>query len=164
MPAIRVNPGAFYYAVPDDGGGGSFHPRGQLLRVGVRENPSRDSSKNTLAARLFVGFNVDGEPVWDLDDLIEVVGRIRLDQGRQPDASFLAQRGVYSHTHTGEVVTEDSAQIILIDMSGQSINDFADEMVDLADQICLEMSQETVIVEIQRNGVTKVTHFVGPDA
>ena len=162
MPAIRVNPGPASFPSPD--GGVTFRPRGEMFKVGdfARDNPSVYSPKHVLAARLFVGFNVGGEATYDIDDLIEVVGRVRQDQGRAPDASFLAQRGVYSHAVDGSVVTEDSAQIIIIDMLQQKLRAFTAEMIDLADQICLEMSQETVIVEIQKDGITQVTHFVSP--
>lgn len=143
----RTNPGPFRYR------NGSFRPRGRLREVGkMRHNPAAWSSKDTLSARLFVGFNVDDKPTYSLQDLIELVGDFREHQNKA-GASFLAQTGIYQHKN-GPVVEEEGAQVIIIDVWDTPEKAFVDEMIALAEAVAQDMDQEEVVVEIQRNGVT----------
>jgi hypothetical protein len=143
----RTNPGTFRYR------NGSFKPKGKLHEVGeMRQNPAAWRSKDTLSARLFVGFNVDDKPTYSLDDLIELVGEYREHQ-KKAGASFLAQTGIYQHKN-GPIVEEEGAQVIIIDVWDTPEDAFADEMIDLAETIAEDMQQEEVVVEIQKNGIT----------
>lgn len=157
MSTIRANPGPLQFAR------GSFRPKGHLLQVGreTRDNPIDFESDDVYAARLIVGFNVEGEAVYTLDDLVELVTAIRTEQGK-PDASFLAQKGVYQHRESGHVVVEDSAQVLIVDVWGTSQKDFVAEMIQLAEHIAREMRQELVILDIQRNGLTQKVYGVKP--
>lgn len=144
---------------------GSFHPNAKLLFVGnqdsFKKNPELWTSDDPmLASRIFVGFNVGGAPAWTVDDLIDVVSKLRKAQGHDPDASFLVQKGVYTSKQSGETVTEDSAQVIILNTSGEPRAEFEKEMIQLAEDVAKTMKQEEVIVEIQKGGITQKTFGV----
>ena len=154
MPIIRANPGIAYWP------GGAFRPNGRLVQVGATANPRAFESRVTWAGRLFVGFNVGATPKYTLDDLVRVVKATRAEH---PDASFVAQKGIYTSVVTpGEVVTEDGGQVIIVNLYGASAREFEEEMVALGESIASALEQELVIVEIQRNGVVKKTIGVTP--
>src|SRR6185369_3253819 len=87
-----------------------FQPRGDLHAVGeeIQANGRLWSSGKggTLAARLFVGLNVGGKKKWKIQDVINVTRRIRQAQGHSPNASFVAQKGVYQSFGGTKVVEE----------------------------------------------------------
>ena len=154
MSTIHANPGRFHYQAPR-GGWGIFHPVGRLKRQGAHKNPPSWETDVVYAARLFVGFNVDEHPTYTLDDLVKLVKKVRDAQVGIPDASFIAQRGLYRHTSgrlKGVVVEEDGGQVIIINMASTPKR-FAKEMMNLADIICATFKQESVILEIQKNGI-----------
>lgn len=144
---------------------GTFRPNGTVQLVGARtaiENPAAWSSDEPLqAARLFVGFNVGAKPRWKLDDLVRVVKRARKAQGHAPDASFLVQKGIYTRK-SGETVTEDGAQVVVLNTEGDAQPAFQREMVELAEAIATTLKQEEVILELQRGGVVQRTFGVVP--
>jgi hypothetical protein len=150
---LRLNPGTFACRAA------RFTPRGEVSyygdfsQVSRRTNPENWSSKDTLAARLFVGFSVNDEPTYTLDDLVELVGTLRREAGK-PNASFMTQRGIYQHHDSRHIVQEDGAQVIIIDTWSTPVDDFREEMVKLAEIIAEQMQQEEVIVELQRNGIS----------
>lgn len=163
MPSYPCNPGALTWQSPV--GGCSFRPQGKL-RV-VDENgalaglgKAKWTSSDTLAARLIVGFNVGSVPTYSIDDLIPLVKAVRLQQTGVPDASFIMQKGIYSHHDGRGVVQEDSAQVLIIDMAGLGEQTFEDQMIELAEVIADKFQQETVIVEVQKNGITQRVHGV----
>lgn len=132
----------------------AFFPYGRKRwSGGYRPNRTVWESADTYSARLFVGFNVGAETVYEMTDLVALVRRIREGQVGDPSSSFVYQHGIYRH-HSGEVVEEPGAQVIIINM-GASPQEFVTEMVDLAERLCDEMSQEEIVVEIQRNGVVQ---------
>lgn len=136
------------------GGVRAFHPHGRKRWSGdYRPNKTVWESAETYSARLFVGFNVGSETVYEMSDLVSLVRQVRERQVDDPSSSFVYQHGIYKH-HSGDVVEEPGAQVIIINM-GASPEEFAAQMVELAEQICEEMSQEEVVVEIQRNGVVQ---------
>lgn len=160
MLTIRANPGPLYF------GRGSFLPHGSV-RVHdlsysrrMRMNPRELLSTDTYAARLVVGFKVGDRPTYNIDDLVEIVTAFRKAQGK-PDASFISQKGVYQHRSSREIVVEDSGQVI-IDVWGTPPDEFLDEMTMLAEHVATTMQQESVILEIQRNGVTQQVFSVMP--
>jgi hypothetical protein len=152
--SLRLNPGQFACRSARFNPKGPTAYHGDFSRVSRRENPTNWRSDDTLAARIFVGFNVGDEPAYRLDDLVDLVGEIRRAQGK-PNATFMSQKGIYQHHDSRHIVEEDGAQIIIIDTWSTPINDFAEEMVAMAEAIAESMSQEEVIVEIQRNGLTQ---------
>jgi len=146
--------------------GGSFRPNG--ARSGYGEEGARlaknftrwSSNEMILAARIFVGFNVGQEPVYTLEDLVEIVKNARWAQTGDPSSTFIAQRGVYRH-EGGEVVEEDGAQVIILNTEEMPYKEFVDQMITLAEAIAERMKQEEVIVEIQRGGITQQVLGVG---
>jgi hypothetical protein len=119
------------------------------------------TSEDTLAARLIVGFSVGNAPTWTVDDLIPIVRAVRTKQSGDPSASFIMQKGIYQHRdpHRG-VVVEDGAQVLIINMSDATPEEFEDQIIELAEVIAKKLDQETIIVEIQRNGITQRVHGV----
>lgn len=175
MTAFKANPGVFTWRAPN-GRGGSFQPQGRLVFVGdrdaldLRNNPRGWSRKKrgeegyqpTLSGRLIVGFNVGGVPTWEMDDLIKVVRDIRERVHKKEGATFIAQKGVYRHKESGQVVEEDGAQVIIIDLWSTPEEVFEEEMVALGEKVAQELQQEEVIVETQKDGVTDATIGVTP--
>jgi hypothetical protein len=163
MPAFRANPGYFTWSAPKPYSGGSFRPHGQLGRRGPYQNPREWSSTDTLSARLVVGFNVGEHDAWSMDDLIPIVEEVRRRQVGDPSSTFLYQKGVYQHRDgSGRTVHEDGAQVIIIDPSGIDRELFEEQMVELAEIIAARLAQETVIVDIQKNGISQLTIGVKP--
>jgi hypothetical protein len=163
---IPCNPGPHHWAGPH---GGCFRPAGPIHKIddgalaGFLDGYAW-SSRSTLSARIIVGFSVGDTPTWDIDDLIPIVQEIRLAQGAAPNASFLAQRGIYQHRDPRKgIVVEDGAQILIINMEDLSEAEFEQQMADLAADLAEQLKQEEVILEIQRNGVTLQTHGIVPD-
>lgn len=144
-----------------EGNAHSFHPNGRKTWHGYRPNRMTWQSADTYSARLFVGFNVGDETVYDMKDLVAIVREVRELQIDDPSSSFVYQHGIYKH-HDGQVVEEPGAQIIIINM-GASPTKFAEDMTELAEAIAERMSQEEVVVEIQRNGVVKRVFGVSAD-
>ncbi len=162
MPAIPANPGTFHWNAPRPHRGGTFRPNGRIEYHGVRRNPETWSSSDTLAGRIIVGFNVGPTPTYTVDDLIPIVDEVRTRQVGNPPSSFIAQKGIYQHHDGKTVVHEDGAQVIIIDLSGGTEEEFQAQMIELAEIIAQRLQQETVIVEIQKNGISQRTIGVGP--
>lgn len=144
-------------AAPDGSYRWDFRPNG---RPAVRKNsrlltPNWRTTEAPWAARLFVGFSVGDKPVYDMDDLITVVKAVRQRQGAPLDSTFVYQRGVYTHESDNQVVTEDGAQVILLNLDGTSKDVFEAQMIELANIIVDEMQQEAVIIEMQQGGVVR---------
>ncbi len=148
---------------------GHFRPNGSIdvhvLSEGYRANPPptkwRTPGQDVLSARLFVGFNVGGEPTWTIDDLVQVVRAKRKAQKQKPDSSFITQQGIYTSDETGETVTEKGGQVVILNLWGATPQQFERQMVSLAGHIAFKLKQETVIVEIQRAGIVQVSMGIG---
>lgn len=148
-----------------DGRVRSFRPKGELfvctpegVMLGAEErkkNPVNQYSEGGLSARLFVGLNVREKPKYTLQQIVEATIEIRRKQNQRPDATFLAQKGVYTDSDTGLLVDEDSVQIIIIDIAGTPEEEFKKYMTDLAEELRTRFEQKEVIVEIQFKGVVK---------
>lgn len=164
MPAYPFNPSTFHWNPPKKNRAGTFRPQGRLVRHGpdLRSNPAGWSSKRTLSARIIVGFSVGQVPTYNVDDLIRLVERVREQQGGNPSATFITQKGIYQHRDGTGVVHEDGAQVFIINLADLPDEDFEQQMVTLAETIAREMHQEEVIVEIQENGQSKITIGVTP--
>ncbi len=153
---------------------GYFEPNGRLTitrggTAALRPNPKRWGGTSPIyAARLFVGFNVDDRPRWEMDDVVAIVRRMREQQVGNPSSTFLYQRGIYAHQKAAGaerlVADEEGAQIIILNLPelGVSVRDFRAQMIELAEAIAEQLEQEEVIVEIQRGGISKETMGVGP--
>lgn len=161
---FAANIGHAHWVSPNGRSVGQFRPNGKavLVGVGAEPNPGWSSTKPIYAARLFVGFSVGQKPRWKLDDLIRIVTKLRKQQDKQLDSSFLAQKGIYTSRISGDVVVEDGAQVLLLNLDGSKLADFEADMTSLAEGVAKAMKQEEVIVEIQKGGITKKTMGVTP--
>lgn len=153
---IKCNPSTHHWQY------GSFRPGGKIVHTGSRENPETWSSKSTLAARIFVGFKVGGKVRWKMADLVKIVRAVRTQQSGDPSSTFLAQTGIYKHSESGVVVTEPGAQVILLDSHGATRRQWEEQILELAEIIAEKLKQESVVVEIQRNGLSLKTFGVAP--
>lgn len=156
----------------------SFTPTHKLVAHGnvdtrASRNPtdwSADAETDPmLAARVFVGLSVGQDAAFDVDDVVAIVKKVRAAQGkrdkrhdRHVDASFIAQRGLYTSRKSGDVVEEDSVQIVLLNTDGLPKRQFESEIVELAEQLATRLDQEEVIVDLQENGISKKTLGVKP--
>lgn len=159
MATIPANIGFFTWSAPRPYSSGSFRPTGKIHHHGPKPNPIWQS-KRTLAGRLIVGFNVEGEPKYTLKDLVAIVTEVRREQVGDPSSTFISQTGIYQHKKSGLMVQEDGAQVVIIDTSDTKKKKFTRQMLDLAEIIVKRMEQEMVIVEIQKNGVGEEGNYV----
>jgi hypothetical protein len=140
----------------NDGGARRWKPSGPLV---MSETPpatkSREKEKlgtGAMAARLFIGLNVEETPTWTPEHVIDLVYKIRKAQGVSGDLSVLAQHGIYEDTKKRRI-DEKSLQVVLLDLAGDP--EFTDKITILAEELRTRLKQERVIVEIQQGGVTK---------
>jgi len=132
-----------------------FIPRGRMVcyQTGVLSNPVERVPAG-YGARFFVGLKVGRRVAYKISDVIAIVRRVRKRQGKVADATILAQKGIYED-RKGELVVEPSAQVIIIDLSGEPKRDFVDDMKALGEELRRKLRQEAVILEIQQRGVVK---------
>lgn len=156
MTIYPANLGATHY------GFASFRPTGPLYKRG---NSPLAGTKwfehKVISARIFVGFSVGAVPTWTIENLIELVFRLRQLQGASPAATFLAQKGIYQHTIGGQIVVEDGAQVIIF-LEKETPAEFENQMAALAEEIVKTFQQEEVILELQEDGIVKKTARVTP--
>ena len=150
----------------------AFFPKGapSIVPLGKRVNPVKtDLTKEygpTWTARFLVGLSVNGVETYSMDHLISLTRKYLRENGIKEDASFIAQKGVYTHEEgpeAGKVVQENSAQVVLIYLGTPALEEFVSKegfCVKLAEHICTLMKQETIIVQIQKNGVEEATWSV----
>jgi hypothetical protein len=141
--------------------GRRFKPKGQLklYHEGAMPNPTTRLGGGGYGARIFVGLNVGQKKAHSIDDIIKIVWAVRKRQKRQADASILAQHGIYEG-FDGKRVVEPSAQVVLIDLAGTPKRKWVDEMKELSEELRKKLRQETVILEIQRRGVSTDVYSV----
>jgi hypothetical protein len=147
-----------------------FRPKGEMLvcmpdgrMMGAEDrkrNPVEKLGECTLSARLFVGLNVGQTPRFTIKQVVDATIEIRKKQKQLPDATFLAQKGVYSESKSGQLVEEDSVQIIIIDVMGTPEDKFTEYMTQLGEELRRRFEQESVIVEVQRRGVVQSVYSV----
>ena len=141
----------------------TFVPNGRKRSHGktFAKNPVRwEAGADIWGARLFVGFNVGRETVYTMEDLIPIVRSVREEQTGDPSSSFLSQHGIYRHKE-GDIVEEPGAQVIIINLTGTTPQQFENQMVALAEEIAEQLHQEEVVVEIQRSGLVQRVFGVG---
>jgi hypothetical protein len=171
MPAFLANPGKFGYY--NNGNWGHFYPSGKLLFVGDKAfltNPKTwQSDEQIYAARIFCALEKqdpetgDVLKAWSLkDDMVPIVKEVRDRQAGDPGSSFIAQTGLYRHKKTGRIIEEDSAQIIILSLYGETPVQFNANMVQLAEILAGRFEQEEVVVEMQLRGVTQEVFGVEP--
>ena len=146
-----------------------FRPRGpsHLIRGtseparsgahGGREDSVEDWGPGGLAARIFVGLNVGDKPTYTIEDVVNATKQIRREQGSLPDATFIAQKGLYTEPEArgGRVIDENSVQIIIFDTEGLLLEAFSAKIVQLARALRERFHQDSVIVELQEAGISQ---------
>lgn len=161
MAAVHADTRRLLWRTPN-GGRGEFVPAGRQVWSNRKRNPVVWSAAGpggrmrNLSARLIVGFN-DRQtlrPVVTMRQVMDLVRSVREKQTGDPSSTFLAQTGVYRH-HDGAVVEEKGAQVILFAPAGMPRKEWDAEMLHLAEVMAKKFNQETVILEIQVNGVSK---------
>lgn len=170
VPPALLKP--FSWQAPGGKQRGTFRPNPEhKIYFGYREaqhryelaprgNPIKwTGGEVTYSANLFVGFSVGNCPRWTMADLVKLVKQVRRRQVKHPDSSFIYQKGVYTHESDGTVVTEDAAQVVLLNVPPmlKKFNTFRNHMIRLAETICRKFHQETVIVRIDKNGIAQET-------
>jgi hypothetical protein len=155
MPSYSTYAGEAVY------GSRRFKPKGKMIVVeeGAMPNPASRLGGGGFSARIFVGLNVSTRKGYTVDDVVDLVWKVRKRQKRTADASILAQKGIYED-FKGRRIVEPSVQIIIIDLSGESKRTFIGEMKELAEELCTKLRQETVILEIQKRGVVTDVYSV----
>lgn len=142
----------------------SFVPKGPVIEVGdttkLQHNPTKRHPVVPLTARLFVGLSVGQEPTWTVEDVIAITQRVRVSQKASPDSSFLLQRGLYTD-RANDIVKEDSVQVVIFNFDDDQ-ETFENQMVALAETFIRELQQETVIIDLQRLGVSYIVLEVTP--
>jgi hypothetical protein len=143
-----------------------FRPVGPMLFAGgesgggllrASEMSAKDAKrlgKGSLSARLFVGLSVGNVARFTIDDVVAATVAFRKKAKKSPDASFIAQRGTYTHGRNGKLVVEDSVQVIILDFSGNK-KAFVADMKKLGEALRKKFEQETVILEIQDRGIVQ---------
>lgn len=133
---------------------------GSLVPIGPRNNPIERLGGGGLSARIFLGLSVGDKPTYSIDDVVKGFVEIRKSQGASPDASILLQRGVYTQSADGKVVTENSVQILILDFEGRSKRAFTEEVNSIGVRLRERFKQESVIVEIQERGVVQDVYSI----
>lgn len=151
------------------GGAGQFRPNGPVVFVPATDGSAMHPNpyevyggSDTLAARLFVGLNVGGKPTWNIDDVVHAVRAERGKQKVPADASFLLQRGIYTHTPKRgrkTVIEETSVQVVIVRMPSESDRTWRPHMIQLAERLAQRLEQASVILELQKGGL--VTEVLG---
>jgi hypothetical protein len=149
-----MNLGPASYGGPNPG---TFRPYGKLVEISVESLSGiawQQVGKTIRSARIIVGLAVGHRRTWQPKHVIEIVKEVRLRQIDDPAASFLVQQGIYQY-QKGTIVEEESVQVAIIDTVGIPAKVFEAQMIELAEALASRLRQETVIVDIQANGVTK---------
>ena len=146
-----------------------FTPEGEIFivtatghRVSAKErnkNPLKREGSGGLAARLFVGLKVGDEVRWTIDDVIKLTYKTLSKERRAPDASILAQSGIYKD-FSGKPIIEPSVQIIVIDFQSTPKEKFVKQMGTLGERLAIDLEQEKVILEIQNHGISEDVYTV----
>jgi hypothetical protein len=162
MPRIPFSNNPIHVGSPR----GPFHffPKGKVSYVsGPRLNPALERFKVTWAARIIVGLSVKGRKVqYKAASVIKYVKAYCLKNNLDPSSSYVSQKGMYRHKVDNSIITENSLQVIILNLNDLSPKDFQTLMETLGERLAEEYRQETTIVEMQRNAVVKETIIMGP--
>jgi hypothetical protein len=132
-------------------------PGGKMRKASERpkENPRQMFGGGGLSARLFVGLNVGDTPTHSIEDVVKVVG-----DNYKGSASFIAQKGIYIDDHN-HAIHEDSVQVLLF-ADTDSEEKFLDEMTKLGETLASKLQQESVVLELQKKGISQGVYGVRP--
>ena len=138
---------------------GPMHPHkvGGKRRRGAREDSIEDWGAAGRAARLFVGLNVGETPTYTIEQVVQATKELRRAEGAPPDATFIAQKGLYTEPPEkgAHLIEENSVQIIIFDTEGSELDVFGAKIVELARGLREKFDQDSVIVELQKAGISQ---------
>lgn len=168
MPHIPANLGRLEVLLLD--GWFTFRPNGPvtIAAIGPRRNPlvPTGDTESIHGARLIVGLAVGGVPTWEDNDVIKIVKRVRLAQLRRhgtyrSGATVISQRGLYLTDKLEE--DERSVQVVILNtVAGVAQKEFHKEMIELGEELCLQLKQDSVLYERQRDGRTVRVWLIVP--
>lgn len=146
-----------------------FRPKGKVVcheKGGGRKSTAAEARKSFgkggPSARIFMGLSVGEDATFTVDDVVQAVARIRRARSLTPNASILSQKGIYEDRQK-RLIVEDSVQIVIIDVDGTPIEEFKEEVLDLADELIDEFEQEEIVVELQDAGIVQELFSVTAD-
>ena len=149
-------------------GGGFLPHRGSV--TAYNHNPREKWDVADRAALILVGLaDETGKTVWSEGAVVETVKDMRLDQIGDAGASFILQRGLYTHApkkgSERETVDETSVRAIILntDTEREPNKEFEENILNIAQELANDLRQETVIVEFQKRGVTDSVYGVYKD-
>jgi hypothetical protein len=147
-----------------DGRRGQWKPTGPIVVVMV-DAPARSSKRaredkrddfgTNISARLFVGLNVGQTPTYKVEDVVRATRDYRKSHHETVDSSFIAQSGLYTDQKSGEIVDENSVQVVIFDVSDTPEAVFEHQAEELAQFLRKKFEQQTVLVELQNHGEVK---------
>lgn len=147
-----------------------FTATGPLRKVILpSQNPGFSQSKKdwrsgktaqTLSARFFVGCNVGQDRTWTADDVSQQYIKLRTEAQQSPDVSIVTGQGVFSGVDG--VVEEHSIQLIVNEfgVGDADIQAVGENFLNIAYNLSLRMLQESVGIEITRNGVIQFADLI----
>jgi hypothetical protein len=142
----------------------SWNPKGPLIVIfapaarsgrGASEDRVENWGEGGLTARLFVGLSVGQQPTYNINDIVTETRNFRLARKQPADASFIAQKGIYTNAATGSQVTENSVQIIIFAAPGVTMPQLREQMEELGKHLRRKFDQDQVIIELQDRGVVQ---------
>ena len=142
-----------------------FNPKGKAMLFGMNPAHADIYGIPSNAARMFVGFNVGKKPTHNVNQLSKLYQRERAKQKNDkgdslpPDASFVIQKGLYTSPVDG-IVYENSVQLIVLSLFGESEKIFTDNMIEIAGVVARDFHQEVVILEMQKYGIAREVYGV----
>lgn len=146
--------------------GARFKPFGSIETHGGRGHGDMAlprTGNRLLAARFFVGFNVDGKPHWTQKDLIRMFTQMRQRQGRTAGATFMTQRGIWQPVGAKLTPDEKGAQVVVLNEDQLNKPQFIREMVDIGEELARRMKQGEIFLDIQKAGVVDKSFTVTGD-
>lgn len=116
-------------------------------------------------ARIIVGFNVKDQPVWRSGQVYLMVFLLREEQlaakkNTETSPAFtMFYAGLGAFPGTVKVSSERSAQFVFMNF-GQDPDQFFEDMADLAQWVAEALLQESVLLELDRDGKTFYLDYV----
>lgn len=98
-----------------------------------------------------VGHNVGSEPRWTHTQIELAWRKVRSQLELTPDASFVAQRGVWTDPE-GHAVSEVSTRIEVLKTWETPSFDFTNTCLNTAEELARELKQEAVVVDMGPGG------------
>ena len=166
MPSIPANLGPLN--VP---GKFRFVPAGRTVTHDFRGGPARNpivwstEGEPAWSARIFVAL-VEGAPGFPgrkrtIGDVVGVVYFVRSAQTGtdtlpgDPGSTFMSDHGLYLSPTTGNVVDEPGVVVVIFKVPAETSADFKRNVQELAEIISAVLGQESVVLEVQKDGLTQ---------